>query len=53
MSKKAKAQAAATHQGGTAPKGWTDMQTLRKLKLKYSPEQLAWCTRRLPAGLLT
>lgn len=33
------------------PKSYTDMATLRKLRAKYSVDQLEWCNRRFPLAL--
>ena len=33
------------------PKAYTDMITLRKLRAKYSVDQLEWCNRRFPLAL--
>ena len=37
---------------GIRPKGHTDLPHIRRLRSKYTEEQLAWCARRFPVGLL-
>lgn len=46
------AAVAAATIGDLEPSNYTDMATIRRLKGKYSLDQLDWCARRLPAGML-